>query len=163
MECKKIKELILTDYSDGEIDAGLKEEIEAHLAACAVCRQLAGALRKTVIEPFKKIEAVKPPDVIWYRITEAIMSEKERQPAGLFERVRDFLQGAYSVPRPVYATAAIMFVLLMAAVFARLPVQQQRVVNKYLQDEMEFVVNLKAEPTTAAYDSLATKIEKSFL
>jgi anti-sigma factor RsiW len=163
MDCKKIKELILTDYSDGEIDAGSREEIEAHLAACAACRQLAGALRKAAIEPFKKIEAVKPPDVVWYRIKEAIMSEKERQPAGFFERVRDLLQGAYYVPRPIYATAAVMCALLMAAVFAMLPVQQQRVVNKYLQEEMEFVVNLKAEPKTAAYDSLTTKIEKSFL
>lgn len=163
MDCKKIKELILTDYSDGEIDAGSREEIEAHLAACAACRQLAGALQKTVIGPFKKIEAVKPPDVVWHRIKEAIMSEKERQPAGLYARLRDLLRGAYYVPRPVYATVAVTCVLLMAVVFARLPVQQQRVVNKYLQEEMEFIVNLKAEPKTTAYDSLTTKIEKSFL
>jgi hypothetical protein len=163
MDCKRIKALILTDYSDGEIGAGLKEEIEAHLTACAVCREWAGVLRKTAIEPFKKTEEAKPPDIVWHRIKEAIMSEEERQPAGLFERMRDFLQGAYAVPKPVYATAAIMFVLLMVAVFARLPIQQQREVNKYLQEEMEFVVNLKAEPKVAAYDSLATKIEKSFL
>ncbi len=163
MDCKKIKELILTNYSDGEIDAGSRKEVETHLAACTACRQLADALRKTAIEPFKKVEAAKPPDVVWYRIKEAIISGQQRQPAGLFERVRDLLQGAYHVPRPIYATAAVAFVLLMVAVFARLPVQQQKVVNKYLQEEMEFIVNLKAEPKAAAYDSLATKIEKSFL
>lgn len=163
MDCKKIRAFILTDYSDGEIGAGSKEEIEAHLTSCAVCREWADALRKTAIEPFKKIEKAEPPDVVWYRIKEAIMSEKERQPAGWFERVRDLLESAYAVPRPAYATAAIMCVFLIAIVFARLPMQQQREVSKYLQEEMEFVVNLKAEPKAAVYDSLATKIEKSFL
>ncbi|HTY45940.1 MAG TPA: zf-HC2 domain-containing protein [Patescibacteria group bacterium] len=163
MDCAHIKELILTGYTDGQIDARLQEQVRAHLAACVACRQLADAVRKTAVEPFKKAERIGPPDAVWQRIKQALILEEERRPAGVLERLRDFLQGAYSLPRPVYATAAAMLVLLAAAAFARLPAQQQRTVNRYLQEEVEFITDLKVEPRTAAYDSLSTKIEKSFL
>jgi anti-sigma factor (TIGR02949 family) len=44
------KELIaqMSDFLDGDLDAGLCEKIERHLAACPDCRTLADTLQKTL-------------------------------------------------------------------------------------------------------------------
>jgi anti-sigma factor RsiW len=45
------KELLaeLCDYVDGELDAALCAELEAHLAGCPDCRVLVDTLRRTII------------------------------------------------------------------------------------------------------------------
>ncbi|MCD6291753.1 MAG: zf-HC2 domain-containing protein [Anaerolineae bacterium] len=38
-----------SDYIDGELEAALCQEIEAHLAACENCRLVVDTLRKTIL------------------------------------------------------------------------------------------------------------------
>jgi anti-sigma factor RsiW len=45
--CQEILEHI-SDYVDGELEAALCAEIEAHLAGCRNCRVLVDTVRKTV-------------------------------------------------------------------------------------------------------------------
>ena len=45
--CQEILEHI-SDYVDGEVEAALCAEIEAHLAGCRNCRVLVDTVRKTV-------------------------------------------------------------------------------------------------------------------
>ncbi|HEX9116691.1 MAG TPA: zf-HC2 domain-containing protein [Anaerolineae bacterium] len=40
---------VLSEYVDGEIDAGLCAEIDRHLAECGNCRIMVDTLRKTII------------------------------------------------------------------------------------------------------------------
>jgi predicted anti-sigma-YlaC factor YlaD len=163
MNCKKARELIMTDYSDGELSRALTKKIERHLLICSECRQLTLELRKRAIEPFKKAEEVKPSDSVWYQIREAIASGESQQPEGFLAYLRDIWRGAYYLPRPVYATAAVMVIILAVTVFARQPLTKQKLVNQYLKEEMEFLVNLRSEPKKNSSDTLATKIEMSFL
>lgn len=46
-DCKEIAQQ-LSDYIDGELDAGLCAELEAHLAGCKNCRLMVDNLRMTV-------------------------------------------------------------------------------------------------------------------
>jgi hypothetical protein len=75
MECKKIQELLLTDYIDGEAGDALKNEVERHVNICHTCRQFKQSLLKIAIEPFRKAKESKPPDLAWNRIKEAIVKE----------------------------------------------------------------------------------------
>lgn len=46
--CRELLKL-LSDYIDGELEALLCQEIEAHLASCENCRIVVDTLRKTVM------------------------------------------------------------------------------------------------------------------
>ena len=41
MNCDKVKELILTDYSDKELDSGIAVELGEHLLGCVKCAEFA--------------------------------------------------------------------------------------------------------------------------
>ena len=68
MKCSKIRDIIITDYADNELDEKTRREIEQHLNNCAACRAFEQALLSTVVEPLKNAEVVNPPDVLWSRI-----------------------------------------------------------------------------------------------
>lgn len=68
MNCKKIRDIVITDYIDNELDEKTRREIEQHLNNCADCRAFEKALLSTVVGPLKNAETVNPPDVLWSRI-----------------------------------------------------------------------------------------------
>ena len=122
MNCERIKDLIKTDYIDNEINQALKKEVKRHLDACADCRQFEKTLRQAVIEPFKKEEKVQPPEFLWSRIKERIEREQEEQKGeGFFVGLKNKLEAIFSIPKPAFALATIMVIILMVAVFRRLP------------------------------------------
>ncbi len=46
--CRQLRNL-LSDYLDGELEAALCAELEAHLAGCPDCRVMVDTVRKTII------------------------------------------------------------------------------------------------------------------
>ena len=47
----------LSEYIDGELEAGLCAEVDGHLSDCAPCRELLDSLRQTV----ELVESLDPP------------------------------------------------------------------------------------------------------
>jgi len=163
MDCKKIRELILTDYSDGELTGKLKEEVESHLGTCAGCGRLLTSLRTHASDPLRRTRRANVPDALWQKIRDAIELEKETQPRGLYVFVQGLLARLRYSPRFGLATAFVLALLFMAAVFARMPLRSQETVNSYLKEEMGFLANLKAESRTDSQNILGTGIEEAFL
>ena len=95
MDCKRIKELITTDYIDRELDEKLMKEIAAHLRVCKECNAFEVSLRKAAIEPFKNIKEIRPPEYLWERIKENIEKENTGQKQGLFVYIRNSLQTVF--------------------------------------------------------------------
>ena len=85
MNCKKIQELLKTDYFDGEIKPGLKERIEDHIKICPDCQKIERVLRATR-EPFKNIVEIQPPEETWDKIKKRIEFEKEA--IGIFAKTK---------------------------------------------------------------------------
>ena len=116
MNCKKIQELLITDYLDDELDSGVLSRIEQHMANCIHCRQFEQGLQRVRV-PFKKAEQIKPPARVWEGICEKIVV-RQRLPQGswfeyMIERLREFL---LIHRQPVFATGIAFAIMVIALI-----------------------------------------------
>ncbi len=115
MNCKKIRDLILTDYRDGELSPSMKKKVDGHLEGCAACREFFRTVQEAVIAPFQTVSLKAPPEFVWYRI-------KDKIAAGQAEPVAEpavqpgFLSRLFSAPVPVYAVL-VAIVLISGVLF----------------------------------------------
>jgi anti-sigma factor RsiW len=163
MNCEEIKKLILTDYSDSQLEQTLLREIKEHLDACNKCKEFAQSVRHSVIEPFRNIERFSPPEYVWHRIKSKI----ERQPKSVFVGFFENLRLSFQMPRPALAMVTITIVIIIVLVITKLPISTQDVVNIYLEEQVDFISEL-AENGEDFYFvtediNLGTNIEKYLL
>ncbi len=71
----------LNDYVDGSLGAAERADVEQHLSACAVCRQMVEDLRH-VLEATRGLELREPPVRAWSRIERAIRLERDHADEG---------------------------------------------------------------------------------
>lgn len=120
MDCKKIKELLLTDYSDGLLSGDGLRDVESHIKACPKCRKLAADLA-SARNVFGAVRPEAAPPELWSRIKGEIIAEK-RSPAYTV-RPRVMLPDLFFRFRPVMAAAAVavmlVFVLTSANIISR--------------------------------------------
>ena len=141
MNCSKVRELLLTDYRDGEVDKKVSSEIESHLKTCSECLEFKCAL-ETIADPFKSAQAVKPPEYLWEKIKSKIETQKPEWdkvagPIGsAIERFLVFLRSARYVHVPVAAAFGII-----AAVRVRSFVDEA-IINSYLSEQMQFMESI---------------------
>src|SRR3954447_2229665 len=64
----------LNDYVDGALGPGGREDIDRHLAGCAVCRQTVEDLR-AILAATRELEPSEPPVRAWSRLDRAIKLE----------------------------------------------------------------------------------------
>jgi predicted anti-sigma-YlaC factor YlaD len=165
MDCKRIKELITTDYIDRELDEKLMKEIAAHLRVCKECSVFEESLRKTAIEPFKNIKELKPPEYLWKRIKENIEKENKRQEEGLFVYIRSYLQSVFAIPRPIFAATAVIIVCIILGIILKGSLNSQHQITDYLQDQIDFISSLdvnSSNPSTTNHNGFDTTIEEYF-
>lgn len=129
MNCKKIRDLILTDYRDGELSPSMKKKVDTHLEGCAACREFFRTVQETVIAPFQTASLKTPPEFIWYRIKDKIASG---QAEPLIEPVAQpgFLSRLFAAPAPVYAVL-VAIVLITGVLF------RQRIVSLHQERQAE--------------------------
>lgn len=132
MRCRKIQDLIVTDYSDNEISPENKNLVEEHLANCSRCREYKTILTKFAIEPFRKIRTSKPSDSVWRRIKEAI------EPENRFSLAPKF----FYIPRPVFALATAMVLVLFLGIFAKAYINKQEIARLHSQEQVEYLTSL---------------------
>ncbi len=164
MNCKKIKELIITDYVDGEIDLTLRKKIEGHLKVCNQCRQFMQALRQSAIEPFKGAKRNIPPESVWRNIESAIEQQRTRN---VFGNIIDKIYTLFPVRKPALVVAAIIAIVLIALVIMKPPFDSRNAINAHLNEQVEFLaaINSGYEPAypDMDYTDLGTSIEEYFL
>lgn len=157
MDCKKIEEVILTDYIDGKVTGTRLKDIEAHLASCTRCRSLASSLAAVSAE-LQKTKRMEPPSEVW----EKIRAEVDRGPAvagdaymhDFFESMR--LLAARIRPAIVVTTAAALILAVLTV--ARLMPQR----SLASQDEIMSLVTLDESGNGGDYN-FGTPEESYFL
>ncbi len=86
MNCETVRELLLTDYLDNELDPAARAEIEAHLTSCNRCRHDHDIIRKVLHVPAESLAPVLPRRDLWPRIEKKIQEEIARKSGGRADR-----------------------------------------------------------------------------
>ena len=68
MKCNNFRDIIITDYVDGELDEQGKQEIGRHLQDCPACRAFAAAVRSMAVDPLRQTAPEETPPFLWTRI-----------------------------------------------------------------------------------------------
>ncbi|MCK9582891.1 MAG: zf-HC2 domain-containing protein [Endomicrobiales bacterium] len=79
MNCKKIKELLLTDYADGCIKANDSADLNEHLLACAQCNAYKEKLFSNVINPLRVQARVQVPSYLQAKVRSAVYVESSKR------------------------------------------------------------------------------------
>ncbi|MEE9605655.1 MAG: zf-HC2 domain-containing protein [Candidatus Scalindua sp.] len=165
MNCKKVKELILTDYLDGQVNEEQKRQIEKHLASCGPCKEYELLAKKTVIDPFNNAKRIRPSEVVWHKIKEQIEEEQQELAspfADLIRRIKSFLY----VPKPAFVVATIMVVLLIIVTIIKLPSEKQEIVKVSPEKQIEcmtYLLRVFNQDSTNETNGFGTSIEEYFL
>lgn len=161
MNCKEIQELLITDYIDNEIDDRSRNEIEQHLKACKECGRFEQALKQAAVTPFEGAAKEKVPEHIWHQLKGRIESEQAvSQPVNVFDRLRTILP----MRKPVFALAAVTAAVLFILVITKIPLNGQKTVNAYLDEQLEFFsYTMNGEKNGYSSMDFGTNIEKYFL
>lgn len=162
MQCKKIQELLKTDYLDGEVNQRDQQCIREHLAQCADCRRLKEELLAQRVS-FQKAEYKQPPERIWQNIHDTIVSERLKEEknflSGIFERLRKLI----FVPRPVFALAGSLAAIIFTVIIAGTIIQGGRQSSNRdngLESFADYALNGENEDLLYG---LGTNIEEYFL
>jgi predicted anti-sigma-YlaC factor YlaD len=119
MKCKDIRESLLTDYPDGQLNTERVGEIEQHLSSCVQCRKFSDVVCISLVEPFtgaKKISLSQ--EKVWDKITQLIKEEQAQTPLSnpfvdMIRRVRQ----AITVTKPAFALLTIAVIALIVMVY----------------------------------------------
>lgn len=161
MRCKKIQELLKSDYLDREAGPRQIREIEEHLAQCPRCRKLEKELLQQRIL-FKASQRQKPPERVWENIRESIDAERLDQDEPVKESFWEWLRNLIpAFPRPVFAFAGT-FAVAIVAVFFAVVVMNNRAYYRDNGAETFADYRINGESVDVASD-FGTNVEKYFL
>ena len=164
MKCKKIQELILTDYLDDELDENKKDYIEQHLVHCHQCKEFSIIARDAVIKPFANLERVCAPESNWTQVREAILAEQSCQTNFIADFWEKLKLGIY-IPKPVFAGIVVMILILTTGIGLQVRNNNQ-VVKAKGQAQIEYLSYLVDDSVGISPDDeqgFGTKIEEYFL
>ena len=137
MNCKKIRDLIITDYIDKEASESVQKEVLAHLKVCAGCRSFEQDLWEKVSDPLRKVQPARPPDSIWQRVQESIIEEEESAQSSLSPLRRFVFR-----PKPVAVFSSALVIILIALLFIQGPFYRQLAVKSYLREQSDYMLSM---------------------
>ena len=159
MRCRKIQELLKTDYLDAEVSQKQEQDIREHLAHCPKCRQLEKELQSQRAL-FQKAKQHKVPEHVWHNIRDAIIREEEEGlSAGVFTRLRNYL----FAPKPVFVLATTLAVAIFFAFLSGVFIQKKQSLSKENISEIDIAVYSLGSASDVPLYELGTDIEEYFL
>jgi len=165
MKCKKVKDLLLTNYIDGETSEELYIQLKEHLDRCKQCSQLESSLRRYAKEPFEEVDQVAVPENIWQEIKDTI--EEEQLSKTWLQDVLDKLRNLTVVPKSVFAVATVVAVMLISVTFIKLLPDKNDLIGDYLYEQADFLSYLAGDSLEdfngPADSGFGTAIEEYFL
>ena len=166
MKCENVKELILTDYLDGQLGKEQKSQIEKHLTICKGCKEYEFLTRTAAVEPFDNLEKHSPPEETWNKIREQIEEERPlHEPANSFAdlilRIKSFLH----IPKPAFVVTSILVLLLVGITVIKLKPDDQKVVQVDPESQIEcinYLMTIFDQETVNGNDDFGTSYRRLF-
>ena len=136
MNCKKIRELLLTDYLDKQTELELRTEVEEHLNICPECRRLEEEIRRAVVLPFKDAKGPQAPQYLWLNIKKRI-AQRESSKRGLLDWLREKIR-VFSLPAPALTFASTMVILLAVVGLVAKQNMDKNQISDYFSQQISF-------------------------
>ena len=143
MDCNKVREILLTDYIDGELPEQERNVLDGHLKECAGCSAVLEKLKGSAAA-FHRAPELKPDFSVWQGIQDRIEAERERS-TGWFEKLADALGPVMRTVQPVLRVAVIAAVLVGVVVLAKWPITPAvDPAYAYIEEQATFLEELQA-------------------
>lgn len=156
MRCKEVRELIMTDYLDGELKGPALKEISLHMEVCAECRALESRLNG-LSASLREAAQAEPRGEVWELIRADLASGKACRPWIFAEAVEGFRAFLLS-PRFIFARTAVAASAVIIMLVSSMWLQGRTAIS----GEDAFIAYLSDGTANAAKD-FGTPIEKYFL
>ena len=150
MLCRRIQELLKTDYLDARLSPAEEQQIKEHLTQCPRCRRLEEELQAER-RIFQNASRQQVPEHIWQNIRDTIITGRLNQ-----ERETKW------APRPAFALASIFAFVILVAIFAGNFIQKKQVLSRQNDAEVVAAYSLNNQ-NGYLLDDLGTDIEEYFL
>lgn len=158
--CEEFRDLVLTDYIDGELDEKTKGRLEGHLRACAHCREFADEAKARLVVPFVRAPRAAVPEDLWRSIEQNIANEIEEARPVINWAGR--LAQLFTLPRLV--PVILSFILFISAWFWVLHNRQAtQVASNDLGESGAYVLDSVGQLAETDNNNLGTSIEQYFL
>jgi predicted anti-sigma-YlaC factor YlaD len=112
MECKKVRDIIMTDYIDGELDGKERALIDAHLSGCTACSGILSSLT-AALKPLKESKHAVPPAESWENIKGSLEKGVQREYVGF----RDVLSIFHARWVSATAMASVIALTLLTGIY----------------------------------------------
>jgi hypothetical protein len=160
MKCGKIRDLLATDYIDGEASKEIAGEIKAHLAGCRGCMGYYEQLKGITLMGASPGGEMAPPASMWDGIEKRIRQAESPEGfslSGILEPILDILA------RPV--VPAMVAVLILFVVVEGIRQEKDggfSMASEYLGRQANYLSGLGKSPVKASGDNFGTAIEQVF-
>ena len=160
MECSKIQEMILSDYSDGVASLALRADVEAHVRDCASCREILVAVQANDAM-LKSAPRPEPPAYLW----EAVREDITYCPPTIWDRLADIVQGWAPVPRPALTAAlTVVTIAIMSTLLWRPETYLPAVSPKEGRDQIKIIALLgDSGELTQEFDDVGSTVAEYLL
>ena len=146
MNCDKIKDIIVTDYLDKEVNEKILRSIESHIKECRSCCQFENRLKLKAVDPFKELKVSAPVNSVWVNIKNNIKHDQRLQAEGLLAVFIHKVGVLFSIKRPVFAVLTLMVVIAVGTFFMRSKLnnvnESDTNIREYLNEHIEFLTEL---------------------
>lgn len=112
---EQIKELILTDYIDGQLDEKARKEMDAAIARDPKLQEFLAAVRQNAHEPFESLPPAKVPEHVWLNIKDKIEATQQahEKPLPVLDGFLEQVQAWWTRPRLSLALGSAMAMVLV--------------------------------------------------
>lgn len=116
------------------------------------------------MKPFSNAEKQEVPAIIWDQVKESIAAQQEPK-VSLIEEILERLRQVVSMPRPVFAMASLVTLVLMISILPQFMMSNPAVkINGVGQVEyLSYLTGTSGDVSTSESADLGTPIEKYFL
>lgn len=160
MNCNEIQELLVTDYFDGQMAKDLEDAVKKHIDTCRLCRKRLDEL-ENLRTMFKKASRFTPPPEVWWRIREAIITQRAKERRNAFSYAGMTFRQFFSA-KPM-AVALTLLVIIFTFILVYKPAgERQLSSNGHNGHVGELALWLYEDNTDETY-SFGTEIEEYFL
>lgn len=165
MNCKKIRDSILTDYIDGQLQDHQEQKIQVHLTQCKECREFMQQVLEIAVLPFKTAAADEAPSpFVWEQIKRSL-PEKEPVMKKILNPFVRSMYGLFHIRKPALAFAFTVVIIFAGVyLFERPYIQRRAAVNNYLNEQLVYLASVDANGAGQSSDmfDMGTDIEEFF-